>query len=131
MELTAEIILLFYANDCKLVHPMDVKPQLDIWKKCILDFVKESELLSNNREPVDMFCAAIAEIARNDIQKIPPSKTLFEENINYSIGYYDYSTRTLYLKPKESSYTEAVQYWSKQGIPFAVKEKPLRQELLL
>lgn len=71
-----------------------------------------------------------AEIVRNDVLKIPISKALFEENINYSIGYYDYSARTLYLKPRES-YTEAVQYWSKQGIPFAVKENPLRQELLL
>lgn len=130
MELTAEIILLFYANECKLVHPMDVQPQLDIWKKCILDFVKESEMLSNNREPVDMFCTAIAEIVRNDSLKIPLSKTLFEGSIDYAIGYYDYSTRTLYLKPRES-YIESVQYWSRQGITFAVKEKALRQELLL
>lgn len=130
MELTAEIILLFYANECNLVHPLDVQPQLDIWKKCILDFVKESETLSNNREPVDMFCTAIAEIVRNDMLKIPLTKTLYESNIDYAIGYYDYHARTLYLKPKES-YTEAVQYWSRQGITFAVKERALRQELLL
>lgn len=130
MELTAEIILLFYANDSKLVHPMDIQPQLDIWKDCILEFVRESELLSNNREPVDMFCTAIAEIYRNDMLKIPPSKTLYESSIDYAIGYFDYDTRTLYLKPKES-YIEAVQYWSKQGIQFVVKEKALRRELLL
>lgn len=130
MELTAEIILLFYANDCRLVHPMDIQPQLDIWKDCILDFVRESELLSNNREPVDMFCTAIAEIYRNDMLKIPLGKTLYESSIDYAIGYYDYDTRTLYLKPKES-YIEAVQYWSKQGIQFVVKEKALRRELLL
>lgn len=130
MELTAEIILLFYANDCRLVHPMDIQPQLDIWKDCILDFVWESELLSNNREPVDMFCTAIAEIYRNDMLKIPLGKTLYESSIDYAIGYYDFDTRTLYLKPKES-YIEAVQYWSKQGIQFVVKEKALRRELLL
>lgn len=130
MDLTAEIILLFYANSCKLVHPMDVPVQLEIWKKSILDFVRESEILSNNREPVDMFCTAIAEIARNDILKIPPSKELFGEKIDYALGYYDYGARKLYLKPEES-YTEAVQYWSRQGVPFTIKERSLRKMLLV
>lgn len=130
LEITAEIILLFYANECKLVHPMDVQPQLDIWKKCILDFVRESELVSNNREPVDMFCTAIAEIARTHIYKIPPSKKIFEENFDAAIGFYDYDAGALYLKP-DAAYVEAVQYWEKQGIAFPTKEKPLRRELQL
>lgn len=130
LEITAEIILLFYANECKLVHPMDIQPQLDIWKKCILDFVRESELVSNNREPVDMFCTAIAEIAKSDILKILPSKKIFEEKFDSAIGFYDYGTKTLYLKP-EASYVEAVRYWENQGIAFPTKEKPLRRELHL
>lgn len=130
MELTAEIILSFYANRCKLVHPMDLPVQLDIWKQSILNFVRESDILANHREPVDMFCAAIAEIAHNAVTKIPPSKILFEQNIKYSLGYYDYDARVLYLKPEES-YTEVVQYWTKQGIPFTIKERPLRKMLLM
>lgn len=130
MELTAEIILLFYANRCKLVHPMDAPVQLEIWQKSILNFVRESDILANHREPVDMFCAAIAEIAHSAVTKIPPSKVLFEQNIKYALGYYDYDARVLYLKPEES-YTEVVQYWTKQGVPFTIKERPLRKMLLM
>ena len=125
MEVTGNIVLEMYANQCGLVCPFDVAGQLDIWHNVILNAVSESQTLACHLEPYDMYLHAM-------VTSINEKKlTVYNSKKAYGIsgaGFFDLNKNLLFMR-SQVTYNQVVRYWSSLDRPFSASDRLIRQEL--